>query len=1049
MSVNEDELIEDWKKKEIYKTILNKNSGQEKFYFFDGPPFVTGTLHTGHLLVSSCKSAVFDYKVMKGYNVDYQLGMDVHGLPTELTIMKKLNIKTNEDIEKIGIARFNSECRSFIDSTTNCWLPIFDKIGRLYNTEQCYKTLDFGYMESVWWAFKQLWDKKLIYRSYQIMPYSTACSTPLSNFEADNFQTIEDIAIYVKVKLKNEEKYVIIFTTTSWTLPCNLAICINKNINYVEVLNEKTNEIYIVAESCVDNIKNKNDKYKILKTLDTEYLINKEYEPLYQYFSEQRIFKIIQGDFVDCKTGSGIVHIAPAFGVDDFNVCINNNIISKQDIGKVCPVDSNGCFTKDISEYQGLYVRDASNNIVYDLKLGGKLVKKENYRHEYPICWRTDTPLIYRAIESFFVKVTEIKDELVKNNEKVTWIPTAIGNRFKDWLQNAKDWGISRSRYFGNPIPVWVSDDGEEMVCIGSVNELVQLAGLDVAPKDIHREFIDQITIPSTRGKGLLRRVPDQLDCWFESGCMPHAHIHYPFENKDYFSNRETLADFICEGNDQVRGWFYTLMIMSTALFGKPAFKNVISLGPILDEKGKKLSKRLGNYISCEELFKTYGTDAIRLYLIGSGASHGEPLKFLKDDINVPQRKIIQLMNAVKFYKEHKKEFINKGLKPSEEKEEESYKNSASLMDKWIMSRLLTTKNNIVNAMDSFKIYKVKVEIYAFIEDLTNWYIRYNRGRFKGKNISISEQSLALSLLKYILIEFVKIVTPFIPFTAETIYHDLEETDKSIILNKYPELEEIKKAEDIERKIRNIKTVSEIVRLLRTKSGISQSIRIPLRKVIISAKNQQVIEDLKSLSSELEKEINSLSTVYVDYNDMTTMKATGDDSYLGKKYRKDSKLIKTYITGLLTSEINNIINGNSHTFKSGEKDYIITKEDIIVYQNLNIILGENQIHHIDNVNDILVIIDYKQDADVLNNYRIRLFIRLVQLLRKESNLHPWDPIKIYYKSNDEMNCLINSSKDEIEAVLKYPIFREESEITTDMMKIGYLIDDEMIIKIVL
>lgn len=1032
-SSNELEILQFWDRINLYKQIMDKNKFKKTFHFMDGPPFVSSdNLHHGHLLVGYGKSSINNFYQMNGYNVLNKIGYDVHGLPIEMQINKMLGINTRVGVTDYGISNYNKKCREVIDSFSGAWTPIFNRMGRWADFSNEYKTMYPEYMESVWWVFKQLYDKNLIYQGYKIMPYSTGCCTPLSNFEAnglDSYKEIDDPSAYVKFKIKNDEAFIIAWTTTPWTLSSNLALCVNPEIDYVKIIDNTTNEFYIVAKDCLDNLykvskktKIETDKpYKIVETFKGLTLVNIEYEPVFDYFAKDRKFIILGDSFVQVGekgSGSGVVHMAPAFGEDDFHVCIKNNIVSINEIGNYCPVDDSGRYTSVIYDMKGIYVRDANDNICRTLKSKNLLFKKEMYKHSYPFCWRTDTPLIYKAVSSIFVAVTKIKDDLIKNNAKVNWVPSHVGsNRFHQWLENTRDWGVSRSRFFGTPIPMWISDDGLEVVCIGSIDELVQLANLDYRPTDLHRENIDHIKIPSKRGPefGYLKRIDDVLDCWFESGCVPFAQVHYPFENRYIFDDKDYLADYILEGIDQTRGWFYTLMVISTAILNKPAFKNVICSGLILAQDGKKFSKRLNNFVSPQKIFDIYGSDAFRLYLISSPAIKAESFRFNDDDISKIVKKNIQLLNGHKFFIEHCLKFIKDGY----ELDINSWKQSENIMDKWIVARTGTLLENINREIKNYSLNKIWVEIHDFIEDLTNWYIKFNRNRLKGKNCDKSEQNTALSTLYFVLINSCKIFAPFMPFFSETLFKNiyvLESNDPniSVHLMNYPNKDDFIKYDEIETQMKNLQLVSGIVRQLRSKTKDCQSAKIPIKKIYIGNKNMEFINNIKRLETYLIEEINCLQVEYIDVDNYINYKIEPDYKIIGQKYKEKASKIYKQLNKVSTDQINDFI--INKIIKIELDNIILTDEDI----NIKITVDNNKLKHLsDNIiadieNNTFIAIDSTQDYYTQSVYISRLFITGIQQSIKKSFIRPWHKIKIYYYTDsDFITECITKYKDQI------------------------------------
>jgi len=648
----EEKILALWDALDAFQEQLKRTEGMPEYIFYDGPPFATGLPHYGHILAGTLKDIVTRYASATGHHVIRRFGWDCHGLPVEYEIDKKLDIKSRDDVLKMGIGTYNEECRSIVMRYSKEWEKTVKRLGRWIDFENDYKTLDPSFMESVWWVFKQLYEKGLVYKGFKVMPFSTACSTPLSNFEAGlNYKDVNDPAVMVSFPIKGDADgaSLIAWTTTPWTLPSNVALCVNPEFTYVRARDEK-GRVFIVAEARLASIpgavpkpKKEGDKKKegkeekpqggwtVLSKVLGKDLVGLSYEPLFPYFNSLTTgFRVVSDNYVTDDSGTGIVHQAPAFGEDDYRVCIAHGIIEKGD--KVpCPVDLNGCFTEEVTLFKGLYVKDADKEIVARIKEAGRLVDAASINHPYPFCWRSDTPLIYRAVPSWFVKVESIKDKLLANNAQTYWVPSYVKEkRFHNWLENAHDWAVSRSRFWGTPIPIWASEDGEEVVCIGSVEELEALTGHKVT--DLHRHFIDHLTIPSRTGRGELRRVDDVFDCWFESGSMPYGQLHYPFENKELFENNFP-ADFVAEGLDQTRGWFYTLMVLSTALFDKPAFKNLVCNGLVLAADGKKMSKRLKNYPDPNEVIHKYGADALRLYLINSPVVRAETLRFKEEGV--------------------------------------------------------------------------------------------------------------------------------------------------------------------------------------------------------------------------------------------------------------------------------------------------------------------------------------------------------------------------------------------------------------------------------
>ena len=608
---SETEVQEYWESNKVFEKSLEIRKDSEEFVFYDGPPFATGLPHYGHLLAGTIKDVIPRYQTMIGKYVKREFGWDCHGLPVEFEMEQELNLSGKKDIEDYGIGNFNEACRGIVLRYTSEWEKVVRRMGRWVDFQNGYRTMDLDYMESIWWVFKQLWDQGLVYEGYKILPYCPRCATPLSNFEANQgYADVNDPAITVRFKLNDEDGYILAWTTTPWTLPSNMALAVGADIDYVKVKDGE--DIFIIAESRLSAYYKPDALPEVLDKFKGLTLMGKTYEPLFPYFAEKAeegAFKIVTADYVSTENGTGIVHIAPGFGEDDAAVG------KEHGIPEVCPIDESCKFLSVIEKYAGIYVKDADKDIIRQLKDEGKLVHRGTIHHSYPHCWRDDSPLIYRAISTWFVDIGKVKEKMLAANAQINWTPEHIKEgRFGKWLENARDWAVSRNRYWGTPLPIWRNKETGESICVGSVEELEKLSGQKIT--DLHKHYTDDIEIPSPTGQGVLKKVPEVLDCWFESGSMPYAQQHYPFENKEHFENTFP-ADFIAEGLDQTRGWFYTLVVLGAALFDKPAFKNVIVNGLILAEDGQKMSKRKKNYPDPMTVVDKYGADALRLFLLG------------------------------------------------------------------------------------------------------------------------------------------------------------------------------------------------------------------------------------------------------------------------------------------------------------------------------------------------------------------------------------------------------------------------------------------------
>jgi len=746
----EERVLEFWQKEAVFKKSVEK--GGPLFVFYDGPPFATGLPHYGHLLAGTMKDAVPRYKTMKGFCVPRRFGWDCHGLPVENEIEKARELSGAAAIEAFGIGKFNEECRSIVKRYANEWKKTVDRMGRWVDLEKTWHTMDLPFMESVWWVFKELFDKGLVYEGFKVMPFSMKLGTPISNFEANlNYKDVDDPSVVVA--FEGDGVSYLAWTTTPWTLPSNLALIVGPKIEYVKV--KKDGKFYVLAEARLKAIFK--EDVEVVDRFLGEVLKGRKYKPLFPFFKDQPgAFRILVDDFVTTEDGTGMVHAAPAFGEADFFVC------KREGIELVCPIDGNGRFTAEVPPYQGTLVKDADKTIMQDLKKRGLLFHQATIRHRYPFCWRSDTPLIYKAVSTWFVAVEKIKDCLLKTNEKIHWVPDHIKTgRFGKWLENARDWAISRNRYWGTPIPLWRSDDGDLHV-IGSIEELEKLSGEKV--HDLHRHNIDHLTFEK-EGKQF-RRIAEVFDCWFESGSMPYAQNHYPFEHKKEFEHAFP-ADFIAEGLDQTRGWFYTLHVLAGALFHKPAFKNVIVNGIILAEDGTKMSKRLKNYPDPEIVISKYGADAVRLYMLNSPVVKAEDLRFSERGVeHVLRQVLIPFWNSFVFLSTYAKIYH---WKPQIHRAE-------SLIDRWILSLTQKLVQEVESAMEVYDLSKAVEPLVGFVDQLTNWYIRRSRGRFWAEE-DTPDRREAFSTLYTVLLTLSKVAAPFVPFLTEAIYQELRTSD--------------------------------------------------------------------------------------------------------------------------------------------------------------------------------------------------------------------------------------------------------------------------------
>jgi isoleucyl-tRNA synthetase len=808
----EKKILDFWAQDKTFAKSLAKDSPKGEYVFYDGPPFATGLPHYGHMVASIMKDVVPRYQTMLGFHVDRKWGWDCHGLPVENIVEKDLKLKNKVDIEKLGVDKFNDACRSSVLKYADEWYKFIPRIGRWVDMDNDYKTMDTPYMESIWWVFQQLYKKNLIYEGYKSMHICPRCETTLSNFEVtQNYKDIKDLSVVAKFELVDElGTYLLAWTTTPWTLPGNVALALSEDVTYIKV--KFDNKHYILAKDSHEQMM-EGKEFEIVGDVAVKDLIGKQYKPLFDYYlnsdleNKENFYKIYSADFVNAEDGAGIVHIAPAFGEDDLNLGQAN------DLPFVQHVDESGKFKDEVVDWAGEFVKDKDDHQATDIKiikyLAGKglLFSKKKYEHSYPHCWRCDTPLLNYATSSWFVKVTEIKDKMLKNNSKINWQPEHVKEgRFGKWLENAHDWAISRQRYWGAGLPIWKNEQGE-VICIGSIEELEKLSKAKIT--DLHRPFIDDITW--TDDRGTWKRIPDVLDCWFESGSMPYAQEHYPFENKKKFE-KNFPAQFIAEGQDQTRGWFYTLMVLSAALFDKPAFSNVIVNGIVLAEDGAKMSKRLKNYPDPMDLIDKYGADSLRYYLLTSPVMKATDLRFIEKDVAELYRNLIMTTtNIVSFYKM----YVDSANVDDKE----------TVLDEWLNIRGQQLVKTITDNMETYKLVEASRPILEYVNDFSTWYVRRSRDRFKsGSKVAVQTTKQALELLA-------TAISPFTPFLAEWIWQELGYKD-SVHLQNWPQVKKLSSKQDTSLvKMIEVRKVVEKAHAARDEAGIK--VRQPLAKLSI------------------------------------------------------------------------------------------------------------------------------------------------------------------------------------------------------------------------
>lgn len=983
-------ILKFWQEKDIFKKSVENRKDHESFVFYDGPPFATGLPHYGHILAGTIKDVIARYKTMKGFYVPRRFGWDCHGLPIENEIEKVHKFKSATEIEEFGIARFNEECRSIVLRFSGEWKKTVERMGRFVDFDQTYRTMDLPFMESVWWVFGELWKKGLVYEGFKVMGYSPALGTPLSNFEMNlNYREVDDPSITLKFRLQGTNAHLLVWTTTPWTLPSNLALALAEKESYVQIKDKDTEEMYILAKERLAAYYKSEDEYEIVKQMQGSDLIGKTYEPVLPYFAgHKNAFKILAGDFVSLSDGTGIVHMAPAFGEDDFDAC------KKAGIELVCPIDVNCRFTEEVPEYQGLFVKDADKGIIRHLKGEGKVFTHTTIRHRYPFCWRTDKPLIYRAVTTWFVAVEKIKDKMIENNKLIHWVPGHIKKgRFGKWLENARDWAISRNRYFGTPIPLWRSEDGEIRV-VSSIKDLEDKTGESIT--DIHRHFIDDMTFVED-GKEF-KRIPEVFDCWFESGSMPYAQNHYPFENAEK-TMKDFPADFIAEGLDQTRGWFYTLNVLSTALFDKPAFKNVIVNGIVLAEDGHKMSKRLKNYPEPSEVMEKLGSDAVRLYLLHSPLVRADDFSFSEKGVESTLRKlIIPLWNCYIFLSTYAT--IYEWIPTSD-----TYSRPEADIDKWILSKVHKLTADVQEGLDEYKLDKAVDPLSDFIDQLTNWYIRRSRTRFWAEE-NTRDRREAFETLYTVLLAYIKLAAPFIPFITETIYQQLKRKGmpESVHMADFPLYDDEVRDVLVEKEMSYTQLVVNLGHSLRKEHRLK--VRQPLGRVYVVSEKKDVIESLRLQHHLICEELNVKEiTLHHDESKFVHYKVKPNYRSLGKKAGKYMNACKTAIEHLSKKDYDSILAGEGVFIPMGETKYKLEAEDVELDREVRSGLVASY------ENGLTVALDTEITFELELEGIARELINKVNTARKANDFEVVDRIEVYIGKTEKLEKALAAHKD--------------------------------------
>lgn len=987
----EKQTVEFWKEHKIFEKSIEERKGDDTYTFYDGPPTANGKPHIGHVLTRVIKDMIPRYQTMKGHKIIRKAGWDTHGLPVELEVEKKLGLDGKEQIEEYGLAPFIKECKESVWKYKGMWEDFSGVVGFWADMDDPYVTYHNDYIESVWWALKQIWDKGLLYKGYKIVPYCPRCGTPLSSHEvAQGYKDVKEKSAIARFKVKDEDAYILAWTTTPWTLPSNVALCVNPNETYVKVEND--GYTYYLAEALCDSVLE--GEYKVLETYKGTDLEYKEYEPLFPFVTpKEKAYYVTCDTYVTLTDGTGVVHIAPAFGEDDAQVG------RKYGLPFVQLVDEKGEMTKE-TPWAGTFCKDADKLILKDLEERGLLFAALDFEHSYPHCWRCDTPLIYYARESWFIKMTDVKDQLIKNNNTVNWIPENIGKgRFGDWLENVQDWGISRNRYWGTPLNVWECECGHQHA-IGSIEELKSMS--DNCPEDIelHRPYIDDVTVKCPECGKEMRRVEEVIDCWFDSGSMPFAQWHYPFENKEIFEENFP-ADFISEAVDQTRGWFYSLLAISTLLFDKAPYKNVIVLGHVQDENGQKMSKSKGNAVDPMEALAEHGADAIRWYFYTNSAPW-LPNRFHGKAVTEGQRKFMgTLWNTYAFY------VLYAEIDQFDPTKYSLDHDKLPVMDRWLLSKLNSLVRTVDENLGAYRIPEAARALQEFVDEMSNWYVRRCRERFWAKGME-QDKINAYMTLYTALTTVCKAAAPMIPFMTEEIYQNLvksvdQEAPESIHLCDFPAVDESLCDKELEENMDAVLKIVVLGRACRNSASIKN--RQPIGQMYVKAPSElpEFYQDI------IREELNVKAIEFTDdVSNFTTYNFKPQLKTVGPKYGKLLNGIRKHLTEL---------DGNKAKAELDSKGMLeftvdgmpveLSEEDLLI----EMVKQEGFVTEADS--DFTVVLDTNLTEELLEEGFIREIISKVQSMRKEAGFEVMDQITISYEANEKVKELISKNKSTV------------------------------------
>ncbi|MCA0452649.1 MAG: isoleucine--tRNA ligase [Chloroflexi bacterium] len=994
-----------WRERNVFQRTMKEREGGPEYVFYEGPPTANGKPGSHHVLARAFKDMFPRYKVMRGYHCLRYGGWDTHGLPVEIEVQKELGIKFKHEVEEYGIAEFNKKCRDSVLRYLTDWEKMTDRIGFWVDLDNAYITFSNDYIQSVWWILKQFWEKSLLFQGYKVVPYCPECGTPLSSHEvAQGYETVEDPSVFVRFPLKDKPGvYFLVWTTTPWTLPANVALAVGENIDYVQVEGPAQDgdgtENLILAAGLVEKVLKNAEQYKIVKRFKGKELLNQHYNPLYTFLPvEQDYAYVVAGDFVSTEDGTGIVHIAPAFGADDLSTG------QKYKLPVLRTVAPDGKIIDQVTKFRGMWFKDADPEITADLKTRGLLYKSGKYEHSYPFCWRSGTPLLYYARETWFIRTTEYRDKLVELNQTINWVPDHIKDgRFGNWLEDVKDWALGRERFWGTPLPIWVDDQTGETLCIGSVAELSQLAGRELADLDLHRPYVDEITFSNPNGKGgTMRRVPELIDVWFDSGAMPVAQWGYPHKNQDEFKTHFP-ADYICEAVDQTRGWFYSLHAISTMLWGEVAYKNVICLGHILDGEGKKMSKSKGNIVDPWDVLNKHGADAFRWYLYTSSPP-GDPRRFSVDLVGEVVNKFWStLWNTYSFFVTYA------NLDKWSPLDKQPAVADRDPLDQWVLAELNLLVKEVTEAYEGYNVTDATRPVQVFVERLSNWYVRLSRRRF-WKGESDADKQGAYATLYECLTTIAKLIAPAMPFLSESLYRNLvasvdESAPDSVHLAAWPEFDPA--LIDMER-INEMNTAERLVSLGRSaRENANLKVRQPLASAQFVTRDAKENAAVKRLTPLIQSELNVKQVVVLEgASDVVAYVLNPLPSVLGKKLGKDFPAVQKALREGAQTDVTRwakaLLNNETVSVEVNGTTFEVTAAEVEVKQK------SAEGFTIAEEGGYLAALDTRLSEDLILEGLAREVVRRIQTLRKEADFNIDDRIVVRYTAGDQIAKAITS-----------------------------------------